>query len=81
MKMYWIIGIVAVVILLAIYITATYNSLVGMRNRVKDQWAQIDVQLKQRYDLTDDFIVSPNYDLFYTELVGMIQNLLDHGLQ
>ena len=37
--------------------------------------------LKQRYDLTDDFVASPNYDLFYTELVGMIQNLLDHGLQ
>ena len=54
--MYWIIGIVAVVILLAIYITATYNSLVGMRNRVKDQWSQIDVQLKRRFDLIPNLV-------------------------
>ena len=54
--MYWIIGIVVVVILLAIYITATYNSLVGMRNRVKDQWSQIDVQLKRRFDLIPNLV-------------------------
>ena len=54
--MTWI--IVAVIILVALlgYGVATYNSLVGMRNRVKDQWAQIDVQLKRRFDLIPNLV-------------------------
>ena len=54
--MYWIIGIVVVVVLIVLYIVATYNGLVGMRNRVKDQWAQIDVQLKRRFDLIPNLV-------------------------
>ena len=54
--MYWIIGIIIVVVLIAIYIVATYNGLVGMRNRVKDQWSQIDVQLKRRFDLIPNLV-------------------------
>lgn len=46
--LYIIIGIVA---LLIVFIAANYNGLVGMRNQVKNSWAQIDVQLKRRYDL------------------------------
>jgi LemA protein len=45
---YIIIGII--VVLLIIFI-ATYNGLVRKRNQVKNAWAQIDVQLKRRYDL------------------------------
>ena len=45
---YVIIGIIAVLLILFI---ATYNSLVRWRNQVKNAWAQIDVQLKRRYDL------------------------------
>ncbi len=54
--MYWIIGIVVVVVLIVLYFIATYNGLVGMRNRVKDQWAQIDVQLKRRFDLIPNLV-------------------------
>ena len=54
--MYWIIGITVVIALIVLYIVATYNSLVGMRNRVKDQWAQIDVQLKRRFDLIPNLV-------------------------
>ena len=54
--MYWIIGIIIVVVLIVLYIVATYNGLVGMRNRVKDQWAQIDVQLKRRFDLIPNLV-------------------------
>ena len=54
--MYWIIGIIVVVVLLILYIVSTYNGLVGMRNRVKDQWAQIDVQLKRRFDLIPNLV-------------------------
>src|SRR3989344_9200635 len=42
----WI--IVAVIVL---YIIIVFNSLIVARNRVKNAWHQIDVQLKRRYDL------------------------------
>ena len=50
-----IIIIVIVVILLLIFI-GNYNGLVGLRNRVKTAWAQIDVQLKRRYDLIPNLV-------------------------
>lgn len=46
--MYIALGIVA---LLAIYIIILYNSLIQLRNRVDNGWAQIDVQLQRRWDL------------------------------
>ena len=49
-----IIGIiVAVVVLLFIYL---YNSLIRLRMRVTNAWAQIDVQLKRRYDLIPNLV-------------------------
>ena len=50
----WI--IVALVVLLAIYALVTYNGLVSMRNRIENAWAQIDVQLKRRYDLIPNLV-------------------------
>ena len=50
----WI--ILALVILIILYVVATYNKLVVLRNRVRDQWAQIDVQLKRRFDLIPNLI-------------------------
>lgn len=44
-----------VVIILAI-IVLTYNGLIGKRNRVQDASAQIDVQLKRRYDLIPNLV-------------------------
>jgi LemA protein len=38
------------------YIVMTYNRLVTLRNRVDNAWAQIDVQLKRRYDLIPNLI-------------------------
>lgn len=46
-------GIVVVLILLAI---AVYNGLVTLRNRYKNAFAQIDVQLKRRYDLIPNLV-------------------------
>ncbi|HBS93666.1 MAG TPA: hypothetical protein DEA85_06580, partial [Firmicutes bacterium] len=47
--MWWIpLAIVGVIVLWAI---ASYNGLVQTRNQVKNGWAQIDVQLKRRFDL------------------------------
>jgi len=50
---YIIIGVV--VVLLVIFI-AVYNGLVRLRNQVKNAWAQIDVQLKRRYDLIPNLV-------------------------
>ena len=49
----WLIIVIAVVVLLVIYI---YNSLIRLRVRVKNAWAQIDVQLKRRYDLIPNLV-------------------------
>jgi len=48
--------IIAIVVLLVLYLIGTYNALVQLRNRVKDQWAQIDVQLKRRFDLIPNLV-------------------------
>jgi LemA protein len=48
-----IIGIV--VILLFIFI-GVYNGLIGLRNQMKNAWAQIDVQLKRRHDLIPNLV-------------------------
>jgi len=48
--------IVAIVVILIIMFASTYNGLVGLRNQVKNAWAQIDVQLKRRYDLIPNLV-------------------------
>ncbi len=51
----WIVIAVIVVILIFMFI-GNYNGLVGLRNAVKTAWAQIDVQLKRRYDLIPNLV-------------------------
>ena len=46
----------AVVVVLAIFVISLYNALVGRRNRFKNAFAQIDVQLKRRYDLIPNLV-------------------------
>jgi LemA protein len=48
--------IVLVVIVVAVVFMGTYNRLITLRNRVENAWAQIDVQLKQRYDLIPNLV-------------------------
>lgn len=52
----WLIIVLAVVAVLVIWIISSYNGLVKLRNRVRDQWAQIDVQLKRRFDLIPNLV-------------------------
>ncbi len=42
--------------LLAVWLISTYNGLVGLRQRVKQSFADIDVQLKQRQDLVPNLV-------------------------
>ncbi len=50
------VGVVVVVALLLI--VGAYNGLVGKRNRVRNGWSQIDVQLKRRHDLIPNLVNS-----------------------
>ena len=52
----WLIVLIIVIAILFFWVIGTYNSLVTLRNRVKDQWAQIDVQLKRRFDLIPNLV-------------------------
>jgi len=47
---------VAIVVLAVIFLILIYNRLVVQRNRVDNGWAQIDVQLKKRYDLIPNLV-------------------------
>ena len=51
-----VIIILVVVVLLVIYAVTQYNGLVKLKNRVEGAWAQIDVQLKRRYDLIPNLV-------------------------
>ncbi len=51
-----LIVLLVLVILVAVWLTGIYNKLVTLRNRLKNAFAQIDVQLKRRYDLIPNLI-------------------------
>jgi LemA protein len=48
--------LVALVVILALWVAGKYNGLVRLRNQVENAWAQIDVQLKRRYDLIPNLV-------------------------
>ncbi len=50
----WIIIIIAVILFLSV--VGIYNTLVSLRERVKNAWAQIDTQLKRRFDLIPNLV-------------------------
>jgi len=50
----WI--LIGVAVLLVLYVIVTYNGLIRLRNRVANAWAQIDVQLRRRYDLIPNLV-------------------------
>jgi LemA protein len=51
-----LIVIVVVLVLIALFVMSVYNRLVSLRNRFKNAFAQIDVQLKRRYDLIPNLV-------------------------
>ena len=55
--MLWVVlVIVAIALLAAVLLVVLYNRLVRLRNRAENGWAQVDVQLRRRYDLLPNLV-------------------------
>lgn len=52
----WLIIVIVILVLLVMFVISNYNALVKLRNMVRDQWSQIDVQLKKRSDLIPNLV-------------------------
>ncbi|MEO8232459.1 MAG: LemA family protein [Ignavibacteriota bacterium] len=52
----YILIFLAIIVVAVLFFVSIYNSLVGLRNRVKNAFSQIDVQLKRRHDLIPNLI-------------------------
>ena len=48
--------IIIVIAVLVLWLIATYNGLIRLKNRVDEAWSDIDVQLKRRYDLIPNLV-------------------------
>lgn len=63
--------IVLLIVLLVAWIVKIYNKLVKSRNKVKNSWAQIDVQLKRRFDLIPNLVETvKGYTKHENEILG-----------
>lgn len=51
-----LIVVAAVIVIIVIWLIATYNKLVGLKARVANAWAQIEVHLKRRFDLIPNLV-------------------------
>ncbi len=67
----WIIVIILVVII--IWLVALYNGLIRLRNRTKEGWSDIDVQLKRRHNLIPNLINSVKG--YMTHERGLLENV------
>ena len=54
--MIWLLVLLGLVVLVVVLLVLFYNRLVRLRNRVDNSWAQIEVQLKRRWDLIPNLI-------------------------
>ena len=48
--------LIVLAVVVGLYLVFAYNGLVSLRNRIENAWAQIDVQLKRRYDLIPNLV-------------------------
>jgi LemA protein len=53
---FWVIVLIVILVVLVGIVVAIYNRLVRLRNRCENAWAQVDVQLRRRYDLVPNLV-------------------------
>lgn len=56
--MYWPWIALGVLVVVALWAGTTYNRLVTLRNRIENAWAQVQVQLKRRWDLIPNLVAT-----------------------
>ena len=56
--MIWLLVLLAIVLAVFVFVVLLYNRLVRLRNRVDNAWAQVEVQLKRRWDLIPNLVES-----------------------
>ena len=54
--MLWVVLLLVLIAAVVVGLVLLYNRLVTLRNRVENAWAQVDVQLKRRYDLIPNLV-------------------------
>ena len=54
--MIWVVVLLAIVLVVLVLLVVLYNRFVRLRNRVDNAWAQIEVQLKRRWDLIPNLV-------------------------
>ena len=48
--------LIVIVVILGLFLITTYNRLITLRQRVKEAWSDIDIQLKRRHDLIPNLV-------------------------
>ena len=79
-----VVGIViaAVVVLVVLWVIGAYNGLGRLRQRVRNAWAQIDVQLKRRYDLIPNLVETvKGYATHEKELLENVTKARAHAIE
>ena len=82
--LYVTLGIIGFILLLVIiYLIKTYNVLVNLRNKVRNSWSQIDVQLKRRFDMIPNLVETfKGYASHEKEIFGAFaeaRNMYNHA--
>ncbi len=54
--MLWLWVLIGIAAVLALFLVTLYNRLIRLRNRTQNAWAQVDVQLRRRYDLIPNLV-------------------------
>lgn len=68
-----------VLIVAALWLIVLYNGLIALRNRVKEAWSDIDVQLKRRHDLIPNLVESVKGYLRHEQ--GLLENIAKYRSQ
>lgn len=77
-----VIALVALLVIVIIWVAVSYNGLVALRNRVKEAWSDIDVQLKRRYDLIPNLVeIVKGYATHERELFEKVTEARSNAMQ